>query len=47
VRIADGKIASERGPLDGCDVIFTGPAPAIAGAASIGCQLCRSAPDRT
>ncbi len=32
VRIANGRIEAERGPLEGADVIFAGPAPAIAAA---------------
>ncbi|MEA3029449.1 MAG: hypothetical protein QOG13_774 [Sphingomonadales bacterium] len=32
VTIADGAMRAERGPADGADLIFTGPAPAIAGA---------------
>ena len=30
--LADGRIEIAAGPLDGADVIFTGAAPAIAGA---------------
>jgi DNA-binding HxlR family transcriptional regulator len=31
VEIADGRLTAERGPAEGADLIFTGPAPAIAG----------------
>jgi DNA-binding HxlR family transcriptional regulator len=31
VEIADGRMTAERGPAEGADLIFTGPAPAIAG----------------
>jgi DNA-binding HxlR family transcriptional regulator len=32
VTIADGAMRAERGPAEGADLVFTGPAPAIAGA---------------
>lgn len=32
VEIADGRMTAERGPVEGTGLIFTGPAPAIAGA---------------
>ncbi|HMG46652.1 MAG TPA: winged helix-turn-helix transcriptional regulator [Allosphingosinicella sp.] len=32
VEIADGRMTAERGGIEGADLIFTGPAPAIAGA---------------
>jgi DNA-binding HxlR family transcriptional regulator len=32
VEIADGRMTAERGRIEGADLIFTGPAPAIAGA---------------
>jgi DNA-binding HxlR family transcriptional regulator len=32
VGIADGRMTAERGGIEGADLIFTGPAPAIAGA---------------
>ena len=32
VEIADGRMTAERGPAEGADLVFTGPAPAIAGA---------------
>lgn len=32
VRIGNGRIEAGRGPLEGADVIFAGPAPAIAAA---------------
>ncbi|HEV2816318.1 MAG TPA: winged helix-turn-helix transcriptional regulator [Allosphingosinicella sp.] len=32
VEIADSRMTAERGPADGADLVFTGPAPAIAGA---------------
>ena len=31
-QIADGRMTAERGPTEGADLVFTGPAPAIAGA---------------
>jgi DNA-binding HxlR family transcriptional regulator len=32
VEIADGRMTAERGPAEGAELVFTGPAPAIAGA---------------
>jgi DNA-binding HxlR family transcriptional regulator len=32
VRIADGKVEAERGPVEGADLIFNGPPPAVAAA---------------
>lgn len=32
LRLADGRMAVDRGPVEGADLVFTGPAPAIAGA---------------
>jgi DNA-binding HxlR family transcriptional regulator len=39
VEIADGRMTAERGPAEGADLIFTGPAPAIAGAVYGGVPL--------
>jgi DNA-binding HxlR family transcriptional regulator len=32
VELADGRMTAERGPAEGADLVFTGPAPVIAGA---------------
>jgi DNA-binding HxlR family transcriptional regulator len=32
VRVADGRIEAERGPVDGADLVFAGPPPALAAA---------------
>jgi len=39
VEIADGRMTAERGPAEGADLIFAGPAPAIAGAVYGGVPL--------
>jgi DNA-binding HxlR family transcriptional regulator len=39
VEIADGRMTAERGPAGGADLVFTGPAPAIAGAVYGGAPL--------
>jgi DNA-binding HxlR family transcriptional regulator len=39
VEIADGRMTAERGPAEGADLVFTGPAPAIAGAVYGGVPL--------
>jgi DNA-binding HxlR family transcriptional regulator len=39
VEIADGRMTAERGPAEGADLVFTGPAPVIAGAVYGGVTL--------
>ncbi|HKR25241.1 MAG TPA: winged helix-turn-helix transcriptional regulator [Allosphingosinicella sp.] len=39
LRLADGRMNVERGPVEGADLVFTGPAPAIAGAVYGGVPL--------
>jgi DNA-binding HxlR family transcriptional regulator len=39
VRLEDGRLGAERGPVEGTDLVFTGPAPAIAAAVYGGVPL--------